>query len=123
MVIDCHVHICAFTPSHGSMSPKLLKSPPFRFMRWRLGIVGEDESSERALEAKLASLLAETPKLDAAVVLAFDAVHTDDGTLDAANTHLYVTNDYVIELARRHRNMLFGASVHPYRRDAAAELE
>src|SRR5690606_1283084 len=59
----------------------------------------------------------------AAVILAFDAVHDRDGRRDEPNTHLYVTNDYVIELCRRHRNMLFGASVHPYRKDAVAELE
>ncbi len=123
MVIDCHVHICAFTPPHGKTSAHLLNTLPFRFMRWRLGIKGEDESTELALELSLAKLLTETVKLDAAAVLAFDAVYTNDGDLDDANTHLYVTNDYVIELAKRHRNMLFGASVHPYRRDAAKELE
>src|SRR5690606_3335456 len=61
--------------------------------------------------------------VDKAVVLAFDGVHDDDGRLDASTTHLYVTNDYVMELADRHDNMLFGASVHPYRRDAIAEVE
>lgn len=92
-------------------------------MRWRFGLRNADERSERALEAKLAKTIARTPQLDAAVVLAFDAVHDRDGNLDAANTHLYVTNDYVIELARRHPRMLFGASVHPYRKDAVAEIE
>jgi uncharacterized protein len=68
--------------------------------------------------------LDETPELDAAVVLAFDAVHrAADGSLDRENTHLHVTNDYVIALAAAHRKILFGASIHPYRRDAVAELE
>src|SRR5262249_38969794 len=40
--------------------------------------------------------------IDAAVVLAFDAVHDGDGRLDAENTHLYVTNDYASELTRDH---------------------
>ena len=53
MIIDCHVHICAMSPGHGSMSPKLLNSLPFRFMRWRLGLKGTDEQTERDLEAKL----------------------------------------------------------------------
>ncbi len=105
------------------MSRRLLKSIPFRFMRWKFGIVGEDEASERALENTLARTIAGATKLDAAVVLAFDAVHDDNGRFDDANTHLYVTNDYVIELAGRHKNMLFGCSVHPYRKDAVAEIE
>src|SRR3954465_6305577 len=123
MVIDCHVHICATTPGHGWMSDRLQKSLAFRFMRWRLGIVGYDEATERQLEAKLAETIDQTNWLDAAVVLAFDAVHDKDGRLDEANTHLYVTNDYVIELANRFPKMLFGASVHPYRKDAVQELE
>jgi predicted TIM-barrel fold metal-dependent hydrolase len=62
-------------------------------------------------------------ELDAAVILAFDAVYDENGRLDDARTHLHVTNDYVKELTDRHPKMLFGASVHPYRRDAVAELE
>lgn len=57
------------------------------------------------------------------MVLAFDAVHDADGRLDQANTHLYVTNDYVMDLAQNHPKVLFGASVHPYRKDALAEIE
>jgi predicted TIM-barrel fold metal-dependent hydrolase len=123
VIIDCHVHICATTPGHGLMSDRLQKSLAFRFMRWRLGIVGYDAATERQLERKLAETIDQTNWLDAAVVLAFDAVHDRDGRLDEANTHFYVTNDYVIELANRFPKMLFGASVHPYRRDAIQELE
>jgi predicted TIM-barrel fold metal-dependent hydrolase len=123
MVIDCHLHISACTPGHGSMSPRLLNSIPFRFMRWKFGLEGQDESTERALERRVVQTLDETPQIDAAVVLAFDAVYTVEGVRDERNTHLYVTNDYAIELAARHRKLLFGASVHPYRTDAVREIE
>jgi uncharacterized protein len=124
MVIDCHVHICAFTPRHGKMSAHLLGTIPFRFMRWRLGIRGENQKTEHDLEETLLGLIQQTPQIDAVVLLAFDAVYTDDGVLDEANTHLYVTNEYAAELCRRNpRSLLFGASVHPYRKDAVAELE
>jgi predicted TIM-barrel fold metal-dependent hydrolase len=123
MIIDCHVHISACTPGHGSMSSRLLNSIPFRAMRWKFGLVGNDERTERALEGKLVELIAQTPELDAVALLAFDAVYDRDGRIDQANTHLYVTNDYVIELAARHREILFAASVHPYRKDAVAEVE
>ena len=124
MILDCHVHVSALTPGHGSMSPRLLDSLPFRFMQWRFGLNGRDERTERELEATLVRTISDCPMLDAAVVLAFDGVHDDAGRFDHANTHLYVTNDYVIELAARHAGkVLFGASVHPYRPDAVAELE
>jgi uncharacterized protein len=106
-------------------------------------MVGYDRRTEQALEARLARVIAESTPLDAAVVLAFDAVHDEQGQRDEAQTHLYVTNDYVMELVERSSPtsvsrdaetlpadlgpasgaMLFGASVHPYRRDALAELE
>src|SRR4051812_42230317 len=105
------------------MSPKLLNSIPFRFMQRRLNLRGQDATTERGLEAKLKETIDATEKLDAVIVLAFDAVHDQEGRMDLANTHLYVTNDYVIELAARHPKMLFGASIHPYRKDAVAELE
>src|SRR4051812_26143946 len=110
MVIDCHVHVCAFTAQHGKTSPRTLNSIPFRFMRWRLGIPGSDAATEAALAQKLADALDQTEQLDAAVVLAFDAVYTHEGYLDEVNTHLHVTNDYVIDLVRHNPKMLFGAS-------------
>jgi predicted TIM-barrel fold metal-dependent hydrolase len=105
------------------MSARLQNSLPFRFMRWRLKLKGYDANTEVQLRDRLLDVIDGTPKLDAAVVLAFDAVHDGDGWLDEANTHLYVTNDYVMELARQHPKILFGASVHPYRKDAVAEIE
>ena len=126
MIIDCHVHTSACTPAHGSMSERLLRSFSMRFARWRLGLgLGStaDAEVECALGDRLTAAVNGTPEIDAAVILAFDAAHRPDGTRDDANTHLYVRNDYVIELARNNPRYLFGASIHPYRRDAVEELE
>ncbi len=122
MVIDCHVHVAATEP-HGRMSARLQASLPFRFMQWRLGLRGSELDKERGLAAKLAQTIAATPRIDAVVVLAFDAVYNEFGMLNARETHLHVTNDYVMDLVRQNRQMLFGCSVHPYRTDALAELE
>ena len=123
MRIDCHVHISALNPQHGLMSPRILRSIPFRFMQWRLGVAIENPDAEQLLEAKLAQTIAETTELDAAVVMAFDAVYDRDGNLDLANTHLYVKNEYALAVCQRNPKMLFAASVHPYRKDSVAELE
>ena len=125
MIIDCHVHVCAMLPGHGITTPKLRRRPSFAFMRWRLGIpfFADDAGIEQAVAAKLVETVQQTTELDAVVVLAFDGVHTADGQFDAARTQLYVTNDYVIDLVRQHPKMYFGASIHPYRKDAIAELE
>src|SRR4051794_34682798 len=102
MIIDCHVHISATTPGHGLMSRKLLDSFAFRFMRWKFGLVGEDAGTEGALESLLTETIDGAQMLDAVVVLAFDGVCDDRGEVDLTRTHFYVTNDYVIELCRRH---------------------
>jgi predicted TIM-barrel fold metal-dependent hydrolase len=122
MILDCHVHVSATTKGHGLMSETLLRGVLFTLMRWKFGLEGHGEADERKIEHLLARTINQT-KLDAAVVLAFDAVYDRDGNTDWKNTHLYVTNDYVIELAARHPKMLLGASIHPYRKDAVAELE
>lgn len=123
MIIDCHVHALASTPGHGTLSPRLRKSLGFRLLCWRLGLSGDGETLERQMEAKLIETIRGCDPLDAAVLLAFDAVYDDEGSLDAANTHFHVANDYVAELVGKYPKTLFGASVHPYRRDALAELE
>lgn len=126
MNIDCHVHICALTPEHGLLTPRIHRSIPFRFMQSRLGIDhkdGQEAETEREITQLLFDLLTQTAELDAAAVLAFDAVYTPDGEFNSADTHFYVKNDFVIELAKLHPKILFAASVHPYRKDALQELE
>ena len=105
------------------MSRTLLDSLPFRFMRWKFGLVGEDANTERTLEELLARTVAGANPVSAAVVLAFDAVHDTAGKRDAARTHFEVGNDYVRDVTRKYPGLLYGASIHPYRRDAVAELE
>jgi predicted TIM-barrel fold metal-dependent hydrolase len=43
--------------------------------------------------------------------------------VDWQNTRFAVGNDYVADIAAKHEKVLFGASVHPYRRDGVRELE
>lgn len=57
------------------------------------------------------------------VLLAMDQVYNENGTTHAEQTHLYVPNQYIADLAKRNNNILFGASVHPYRNDWIQELD
>jgi hypothetical protein len=59
----------------------------------------------------------------AVVILAQDRVYDDQGrVLDDAGS-FYVPNEYVLRLAREHREFLAGVSIHPARPDAMEELE
>lgn len=84
---------------------------------------GMDELNARIERTLLSHILGAT-KIDRAVILAFDQYHTDDGQAvgpkkrrQDRGTNLYVSNTYVRALCRRHpQRLLFGASIHPYRR-------
>lgn len=126
MRIDCHVHVIG-TGKHGSGcwyrprgltrlgEPLLLRSMGLRAADLR----GDFETIyETALLAQVRA-----SGLDAVVVLAQEEPYRDDGTLIADTGSFYVPNDYVLGLARRHREFLPAVSIHPARRDALAELD
>jgi predicted TIM-barrel fold metal-dependent hydrolase len=60
--------------------------------------------------------------LDAVVLLAHERVHDPDGTPRDDLGSMFVPNDVVLDLARRHPEFLAGVSIHPARRDALDEL-
>lgn len=61
--------------------------------------------------------------LDAAVILAQDEPHRENGEPIRDVASFYVPNDFVLQLARQHREFLPAVSIHPARRDALDELE
>jgi uncharacterized protein len=61
--------------------------------------------------------------LGQAVILACDDLYDESGHRFPGLTGLFVPNDYVLELSRRHREFLPAVSIHPARPDAIAELE
>ena len=134
VILDCHVHAAALLPGDGQISARARSGYAFRIMRRQLGVPpnADDRAIQELLERALIAAVEGTPELDAVVLLAFDRVYTKEGSADDPVTHLYVSNDYVAKLAGsgaaaasagKGRRMRFGASIHPYRRDAVAELE
>ena len=61
--------------------------------------------------------------LEAAVILAQDDVYDERGRAMEGVGSFYVPNDYVLKLAREHREFLPAGSIHPARPDALEELE
>ncbi len=126
MICDVHVHL-AGTHEAGSgnyIGPALRRQFLFRLFAARLGIradAGSAAADERIRRTVLGWLDRST--IDRAVLLAFDGAYRRDGSPDMARTQLIVGNDFVAAAAARSPKALFGASVHPYRRDALSELE
>lgn len=126
MRIDCHVHVIG-TGRNGSgcwYRPKGLTRIGEPLLLRAMGLKAADLRADfetiyvEALRAQVRD-----SGLDAVVVLAQEEPYRDDGTLIADTGSFYVPNDYVLGLAKKHREFLPAVSIHPARRDALAELE
>ena len=140
--IDTHVHVGVLGPrepppfpplgspmfaepqaARGRISSNMRNDVPFKifllYNRIPAGQVSDAVLRQRSLEVILQS------SMDYVVCLALDAVYARDGTRRADISTMWVSNEYVVELARdfadmlpsneRHRRgILLGASVHPY---------
>lgn len=66
-------------------------------------------------------------KIDYAAILAFDHAYDVDGNClgpgNGDKTTMFVSNRFVDQFCKENRNLLLGLSVHPFRNDAAEELE
>lgn len=124
-VVDCHTHIFCWgeNPSDGYFSENTRRRWLTRLVLRLTGVYKEPGAtlSEKIRHRYIRDVNAS--KLDYAVCLAQDAVYRADGSRDDASTHFYVSNDYVLQLARESPKILPGCSINPIRRDALAELE
>jgi predicted TIM-barrel fold metal-dependent hydrolase len=80
------------------------------------------EDLERLYVERLLELI-RSSSLSAAVILAQEQVHDDNGKVMPHAGSFYVPNDYVLSLAKRHPEFLPAVSIHPARRDAIEELK
>ena len=126
MRIDGHVHVvgngtggtgCWFRPRGVTRwgAPFMLRSVGLP----RAALHGD---LDRLYAERLLGFVRES-SLEAAVILAQDEPYRDNGErIDGAGS-FYVPNDFVLGLARAHREFLPAISIHPARRDAIEELE
>jgi predicted TIM-barrel fold metal-dependent hydrolase len=131
-VVDGHVHVvgvgaggtgCFINPRMTRPLRHPIQYGRFAIYRMATGIRDMARADQEYAE-RLAALARWGPRHGRYLVLAFDQVHREDGTPDAGSSEFYVPNDWVLELARRHPDcFLPAASVHPYRKDAEAEID
>lgn len=125
-IIDLHVHTAGIGAGGSGcyIAPALRDGYKFSWYLRALG-VSRDEL-ERAGDAivfqRIAEGVAAAASVQKVVVLAMDGVIDEGGALDRAQTQVYVPNDFVRRETDRYENLLFGASVNPYRPDALSRL-
>lgn len=125
--IDIHCH----TAGIGAGGSGCFVSPALRGS-WRYRVylrafhVSEPEllaQGDSLIMRRISEQLSRSRLVDTAVVLAMDGVVGDNGRLDRSVTEVYIPNGFVARETRGYPNLLFGASVNPYRGDALARLE
>ncbi|MBI5017957.1 MAG: amidohydrolase family protein [Deltaproteobacteria bacterium] len=126
-IIDLHCH-AAGVGAGGSgclVSDRLQRNWRYRVFLRAFGVTEEllAAAGDGAILRRLSEQLAESNEVSAAVVLALDGAVDEHGELDRGRTELYVPNEFVARETLRYPNLLFGASVNPYRRDARERLE
>lgn len=126
-IIDIHCHIAGIGAGDSGcfVSPALRRNWRYRIYLKSFGITEKDlEREGDAIVVKRISKMAAASRLvEKAVILAMDGVIDEKGNLDMKKTEIYIPNAYVAEQARRYPNLLFGASINPYRKDAIQRLE
>lgn len=124
--IDMHVHMVG-NGANGSGGwlrlggwHRLLAGFMLRTIHLRPGALNEDLD---ALYVNYLLAQIRDSSFDAVVLLAHERVYNADGVLRDDLGSMFVPNDLVLDLARKHPEFLAGVSIHPARRDALAELE
>ncbi len=115
-IIDIHIHIGGPGDSGSGcrMSNEFIFSPAFGAMLIALKATPFDIRDEKIKEVIL-NAIDTSERVDFAVLLALDGVY-ENGRYIESESHLVTPNDYIIEIAETNRRVLFGASIHPYRK-------
>lgn len=123
MIVDMHIHIVGAgdggTGCH--LSRDMRRSFTFRSLI-RLLRVERAEALDAAVREQTVHWIG-TAGLDAAVLLAQDAVRDEGGRPLWLKTPFYTPNEYVASICRESPSLFFGASVHPARPDALQEID
>ena len=126
-LIDLHCHTAGLgTGGSGCyLSPALRKSYKMDFYLRSFGVTRRqvEKEGDALVITRISERLAKSRYVSRAVILALDGVVDAHGEIDLNQTEIYVPNEFVAAEVAKHPNLLFGASVNPYRPDALERLE
>jgi hypothetical protein len=124
-ILDVHCHLACLPRAGGDcfVSPRLLRSYKYKIYLRFLGVTERElrERGDGLVADRLSAEIERSRSVSKAVVLALDGA-VKDGVLDKDATEIYVSDEFVAGEVKRHDNLLFGASVNPYRKDALERL-
>jgi predicted TIM-barrel fold metal-dependent hydrolase len=125
-IIDMHCHVAGIGAGGSGCFVSSDLRHNFRFKAYLHSFgVSENELLEKGdglVGDRISETLAQSKYVNKAILLALDGMVDDHGNLDTNRTEVYVPNEFVADIAARHTNLLFGASINPYRHDAVERL-
>lgn len=126
-IIDFHAHVAGLGYGNSGCFINKEMRENIRFPLYLLAMgVSEKELEEQGdaiVVKKLSVAVAQSKHVNKAVILAMDGVIDAEGNLDRNLTQIYVPNEYVYEQTQQYPNLLYAASINPYRNDAIQRLE
>jgi len=129
-IIDAHVHVAGLGYGDSGCFVNSEMHDNFRFpvYLWAMNVSEDElvENGDKVLIRKLSEKIEQSESVNKAVILAMDG-YVDNkgetaGLLNKDKTQIYVPNDYIASEISHYDNLLFGASIHPARKDALVRL-
>ena len=125
-IVDMHCHIAGIGAGDSGcfISPRLRDNWRFNIYLHAFGVTKREvrEKGDTIIGDKISTSLAQSRFVSQVVILSLDGVMDAQGQLDTNRTEVYFPNEFVAGLCAQHTNLLFGASVNPYRADAIERL-
>ena len=126
-IVDLHCHLAGIGAGHSGcrVSARMRRNWRYNIYLRTFGVTHQDlaASGDHLIAARLSASLTKSRYVSHAVILAMDGVVAANGQLDPDRTEIYVPNEFVRQMAAKHSNLLFGASVNPERPDALEQLQ
>ena len=125
-LLDMHVHVAGLgSGSNCFIAPELVKSWKYWFYLRGFDVTQEElqKFGDAHIVKKISEKVSRSKFTSKAVVLALDGIINDQGKLAKSHTQVYVPDEFVSQEVKKYDNLLYGASINPYRKDAIARLE
>jgi len=126
-IIDFHVHVAGLGYGNSGcfVNEEMRNNFRFKFYLMAMGVTLDEleKTGDEILFKKISNVVAESTVVSKVVILSLDGVINSQGELDKNLTQIYVPNEFVHTQVQKYPNLLYAASINPYRKDAIARLE
>jgi predicted TIM-barrel fold metal-dependent hydrolase len=125
-LVDSHLHVAGIGAGNSGcfVGKELAESYKFGIYLKAFGVSKEEleAQGDELIVWRVSNAISESQFVKKAVVLAMDGILDASGNVDTERTQVYVPNEFVARTVKKTENLLFGASVNPYRADALERL-